>query len=569
MLTTQHTSAGVYFVENDRGAQSQLVAGGVATAVLPLPRGRVGKNMRVTAAEFDDLIGPAVGRYWQNVELLRLLVSQASYLNVTRVADGVKYAGTMISTFNNFAVSRPLAAGIDSLETVQFSSKDIMLVAEKFGGAGGNEYYIAYEPNTTDPDHESFNLYLYRVGFKSPVKAWRGCTLFYKVNGNNEQCFVEEMVNNDPLCPVMVFVNEQHFKLATDPKYPAMNAVGGGAFDPNNPTTPHGQLMHGTDGGEIDIYHSDPVIRNKSLSLILEGWENYRDWERVRLGIACDCGYAHPAITTRIAEIAEERQDAIANANVPVQWQYPSEAIAYRYGRRKLDDMSLNIASSYLTLNANDLDYRATSVQRNMWVPFSVAMTYAMLECDKDRSWLAPAGLNRGGLPWALGLRHATKVDLRDQYNDNSINFPIHFKHAVAANDALGIFVWNADTTYNRNSPLDDIGVRRLLCVITESARVSLLRYNFKNDSTVLRKGLQTDIEENILQPAYNGRGLDWYETVIDSRNNTAQTSAAGDLYVDIFLDPTRYTKRIHLNLNIAPTGQLSAVVSLIERGQV
>ena len=160
-------------------------------------------------------------------------------------------------------------------------------------------------------------------------------------------------------------------------------------------------------------------------------------------------------------------------------------------------------------------------------------------------------------------------IDLRDQYNDNSINFPIHFKHAVAANDALGIYVWNADTTYNRNSPLDDIGVRRLLCVITESARVSLLRYNFKNDSPVLRKSLQTDIEENILQPAYNGRGLDWYETVIDSRNNTAQTSAAGDLYVDIFLDPTRYTKRIHLNLNIAPTGQLSAVVSLIERGQV
>ena len=63
----QHTSAGVYFQINDRGATAQLVSGGVATLVMPLPLGAVGKNMRVLATEIDELLGASVGRYWQNV----------------------------------------------------------------------------------------------------------------------------------------------------------------------------------------------------------------------------------------------------------------------------------------------------------------------------------------------------------------------------------------------------------------------------------------------------------------------------------------------------------------------
>lgn len=568
-FNTQHTSAGVYFSINDRGANAVLAVGGVATLVMPLPLGIVGKNMRVLASEVDELLGPSVGRYWQNVELLKLLASQARYLNITRVGHNVKFAASMVTTFNNFATTRNLAAGLDNLDTVLFNDKDIMLVAARHAGDNGKNYYFAFEPDLTDPDGESFNFYVYRVGYKTPIHTYRGCTLFYKKDDNNEQKFIEEMVNNDHLCPIMVFVNEDHYKLKTDPRYLAVNAIGGGPRDPNAPNAPHGQLLHGSDGDEIDIYSDDEEVRNRSLALMLEGWENYRDWETVRVGIACDGGYAHPAIASKIAEISEDRMDCISNNSVPVQWQYHEDAIAYRYGRKLLDGMGLNMATAFATLSNNDIEYRASSVERNMWVPCSVAMTYAMLECDKDRSWLAPAGLNRGGFPWGLRLRHEAPLPVRDILNDNQINFPIHFKSPVAPNDAVGIYMWNADTLNGKRSPLDDIGVQRLLSVITESVRVSFLRYNFENDSTVLRKELKTDLDDNVLQPITNGRGLDWYESVVDRRNNTNASSANGDLYVDVFLDPTRYTKRIHLNLNVAPTGNLKAVVSLIERGQV
>lgn len=566
---TQHTSAGVYFQERDRSAVAALAIGGVATLVMPGPRGQVGKNVRIYADELDEMIGGPTGKYWQNVEIIRLLAQQARYINYTRVGADVKHAITMLTTFKNFATTREVPAGLDNLDTILFNSQDIMAVVAKDGGDNGNKYFVAFEPDTTDPEGEAFNLYLFEVGFRSPIRSWTGATLRYKTDDDNNQLFIEERVNNDRTCPVMVFVNPTHFKLKDDPAYPAVNAAGGGPRDPNAMNAPHGQLLHGDDGAEIDIYHADEDIRNRSLSLVMEGWENYRDWETIDLGIACDGGLSHPAIAALLDEIVADRQDSISSNNVPVKWQEYANAIAYRRGRLELDGMGWNLSSSYTALNTNDIEYFSEAMARYMWMPCSVAQTYAMLECDKSFGWLAPAGLNRGGLPWGTRLRVPNDLDFRDALNDNQINFPIHFKNPSEPNDPVGIYMWNADTTNGTNSALDDIGVRRLLAILTRSSRSSFLRYNFQNDSTLLRTNLRRELTDDILQPVQNNRGLEWFEVIVDMRNNTDASSANGDLFVDIFLDPTRYTKRIHLNLNVASTGQVKAVVSLIERGQV
>lgn len=569
MTTTLHTSAGVYFETNDRSVQAALITGGIATLVMPAPRGVVGQNMKILASEFEDLMGSSSDKYWQNVEILRLLSKQANYINFTRVGSGVKHALTMITTFNNLSVSRPVQEGLDDLNVITFGQKDILAVVSRHGGDCGKEYFIAYEPDLTNREVNAFNLYVYKVGNKVPSKEFKGATLFYHVDDDNRQCQIEELVNNDRTCPVMVFINPNHFKLASDPTYGAINTVGGGAYNPNSPTTPHGQLLGGDDGMDIDIYSDDEDTRNTSLALILQGWENYSDWETSRVGIACDGGYAHPAIANKIDELVETRGDSIGNSNVPVKWQDYASAVAYRHGYNTLEGMEFSLSSSFSTLCTDDVWMTAASVNRGMWVPYSVALTYIMLECDKTFSWLAPAGLNRGGLPWGERLRYDFEVSQRDILNDNQINFPVHFRTALTANDALGIFGWNADTLYGKGSALDDIGVRRLLAVLTDSTRAQFLWYNFEGNDNVLRKELDTNLRKNILQPAKNGRGLDWFDVVVDSRNNSNQIVANGDLIVDIYLDPTRYTKRIHLNLNVAPTGEIKAVVSLIENGQV
>lgn len=566
---TQHTSAGVYIQERDNSGQAALAVGGVVTLVMPGPRGQVGKNVRIYADELDEMIGAPTGKYWQNVEIIRLLAQQARYVNYTRVGAGVKHAITMITTFKNFATCREVPEGLDNLDTILFNTQDILAVVAKDGGVNGNKYFVAFEPDTTDHEGEAFNLYLYEVGFRSPIRSWTGATLRYKTDDDNTQLFIEERVNNDRTCPVMVFVNPTHFKLATDPAYPAVNAIGGGPRDPNSMSAPHGQLINGDDGEEIDIYHSDATIRNRSLSLVMEGWENYRDWETVDLGIACDGGVSHPAIASLMDEIVADRQDSVATNAVPVKWQDYASAIAYRRGRLKLDDMAWPISSSFTALSTNDIEYFSEYMARYMWMPISVAQAYTMLECDKTFGWLAPAGLNRGGLPWGVRLRVPNDLDFRDALNDNQLNFPIHFKNPAEPNDPVGIYMWNADTTNGTNSALDDIGVRRMLAIVTRTARVAFLKSNFENDSPLLRAAIKTELTDDILQPVQDGRGLEWFDVIVDSRNNSDMSSANGDLFVDVFLDPTRYTKRIHLNLNVASTGQVRAVVSLIERGQV
>ena len=128
--------------------------------------------------------------------------------------------------------------------------------------------------------------------------------------------------------------------------------------------------------------------------------------------------------------------------------------------------------------------------------------------------------------------------------------------------------MWNADTLNASNSALDDIGVQRLLSVLTRSTRAQFLYYNFEGDDNVLRNKLVNNLKRNILEPAVQGEGLEWYDVVCDETTTSNQDVANGDLLINIFLDPTRYTKRILLNLNVAPTGQVDAVVSLIEKGQ-
>ena len=562
-----NTSAGVYYETIDNSAALKSATGGIATLCLPLPWGPVGVSRRTLASELEAFYGTST-KFWRELHKLRLLCKQANWVNVTRIALDPLYAATMYCTYNNMSTCRELGAGLTTNAVINFSDHDIMAVVGRYQGERGAEYYTACQPDTTDATGLSFNFMLYKVGTTSPLRVWYGCTLFHNTDDNGNQTFIEDVINGDPLIPVQVFVNPNHYKLAQDEKYAALNTVCGGPRNSLTPTAPHGQLLGGSDGQDIDIYGANA---GPALAAFVEAWEQYDDWETYDLGIACDGGYSHPVIAATLDTLCKSRSsDAIAINNVPAFLQTGHEAaVAYRHGTLALDGYFLGLGSTPdSTLCYNDLEARDSTVNRTQWIPMSVALCYTMLECDKTFSWLAPAGLNRGGLPWATKLRCASDIGVRDILNDNQIIFPIHFKNPQSSADPVGIYVWNADTLNATNSALDDIGVQRLLSVLTRSTRAQFLYYNFEADDSVLRTTLVNNLKKNILEPCLQGEGLDWYDVICDETTTSNQDVANGDLLINIFLDPTRYTKRILLNLNVAPTGQVNAVVSLIERGQ-
>lgn len=559
MQLPNHPSPGVYSLENDRSNQSVLVTNGYATLVLPFPKGEIGKNITITSKdEVETTLGAPTGRYGNHVLYAKILLSKGKRLNVTRVALNAKYAGLYMTMYNNLATCRPISdAGIEDPEQVAFNSRDIGLFYALSQYTDANNIFITFQPDTTDALGIKAIIRVYTDGNLTPVETWTVTTFYYRDDAGN-QFFIEDVINNSSKY-IRFKLNENNYKLLEDPNFVVINAIGGGPADLTDPTAVNGQFIGGTDGDIIDIDHADETISNNSLAAIVSAWDNYRDWEDIQAGILCSGGMEHPVIANKINALAQGRMDCISVAGIPVLYQARDNAVAYRRGIKAYMGAEFTIIDSWTALANSDVKARDTENARDFYVPASICMAYCMLTTDQIASWLAPGGLNRGGLDFATDVRYRFKQNDRDVLVENQIN-------PIAIFEGEGIYMWGADTTMTTKSALNDIGVRRLLAMLHASARANNLKAVFEPNDDVLKEAQKAGME-SILEPIKQGRGLDWYEVVCDYTNNSTQDEARGDLIIDVFLDPTRYTKRIHVTAIVPPVGDIQYAIDLINRG--
>lgn len=563
MLVANHPSPGVYSLENDNSNQQTLVTNGYCCLVLPFPRGEVGVSHTVTSKdEIDALYGPGKGNnpYAKNIQFAKLLMNKASKLNLTRVGIDVAYAGVYLTLYQNFCTCRPVPdAGFTDPLTVPFTQSDIGLVYSASGYADANDLYITVEPDVNDAEGIRAILKVYLTGSLTPIERFTVTTFYYR-DGNGNQLFIEDVINNGSKY-IRFRLNTNNFKLIDDPQFFVLNAVTGGPADPNNATAINGQFIGGSDGATIDIDHSDPTIAQASLSAVLEAWDNYADWEDIQAGILCSGGLDHPVIASKLDTLASNRQDCIAVHGLPVSMQSRDNAVAYRRGSKPYMNAEFSLTGSWSCVTASDVLYRDTDNARDLYVPASICMAYCMLTTDQIAQWLAPGGMNRGQLDFGTDVRYRFKQGDRDILNDNQIN-------PIAVFEGEGIFVWGADTTMTTKSPLNDIGVRRLLAMLHATVRANNLRAIFEPNDDLLKQNQKAGMEA-VLEPIKQGRGLTWYSVVCNYTNNTASDEAAGDLIIDVFLDPTRYTKRIHITTIVPPVGDIQYAIDLINKGSL
>lgn len=561
MLIPNHPSPGVYSLENDRSMTQTLVSNGVCTLVLPFPRGEVGVHQTVTSPEeIDAKFGPATGRYARNVMIAKLLMRRANRLNITRVGLNVRLASTILTLYDNTTTFRPgPAGGLANIDDVQFNVRDIGVFASVSGYADANKIFLTVEPDFNDHFGYKSVVKVYLEGNLTPVEQFTVTTFYYRDDAG-DQYFIEEVINNQSNY-IRFKLNVDNFRLVEDEKFQVINAIAGGPEDPLNPAGVNGQLVGGSDGDEIDIDHSDPIISGRSLSAAVKAWDNYRDWEDTQAGILCAGGLEHPVIANKIDELARSRMDCIACSSFPTSMQSRDQSVAYRRGTKEYGRATFNIIGSWHCLTNSDVSARDNDNARNFWVPASVCMAYCMLTTDQIASWLAPGGLNRGMLDFAIDVRHRFKQPDRDILVDNQIN-------PIAVMKGEGIFVFGADTTMTTKSALNDIGVRRMLAMLHATVRANNLRAVFEPNDDVLKQRQKAGME-SVLEPIKVGRGLDWYEVVCNYTNNSKMDEARGDLIIDIYLDPTRYTKRIHITAIVPPVGEIQYALDLIQKGQI
>jgi hypothetical protein len=183
-----------------------------------------------------------------------------------------------------------------------------------------------------------------------------------------------------------------------------------------------------------------------------------------------------------------------------------------------------------------------------IWAPPSVVLPEVYKYNDNvGAEWFAPAGLNRGGIPGAVGVKTRLTQAQRDTLYESKVN-------PIAQFPGQGICVWGQKTLQRRSSALDRVNVRRLLITVKKFI-ASSARYLVFEQNTEATRNRFLNIVNPYLAGVQQRSGLTAFRVVMDDTNNTPDVIDRNILQGAIYLQPTRTAEFIKLDFNILPTG--------------
>ena len=348
----------------------------------------------------------------------------------------------------------------------------------------------------------------YTGPLSKPVESWL-VSCFYGVDGFGDQLFAEYVINNQ----------SQYIQVKVNP------------FCQQIPVLQNAFVF--LQGGADGTLPTDGDI--------ISAWQLYTDTEQLSVNVLMNCGYSSPDIQLAMDAICQQRMDCVALLDIPSDLQQTADAITYRAE-------TLNLNSTYSAIYTPDVMILDPYNDIKVYVPLS---GFAAAVCARTDStaqlWFAPAGLNRGQLS-VLAIRHVYNQPSRDALNAAQINMLRYFPKG------MGIAIWAQNTLSAETSSLSNLNVRRLLAYLEKQIAAAALYSVFELNDVILRARLTT-LVSNFLQPIQNNRGLYAFAVICDHTNNTNATIAAGQLILDVFVDPVIPAQRIQLNAVITQTG--------------
>lgn len=246
----------------------------------------------------------------------------------------------------------------------------------------------------------------------------------------------------------------------------------------------------------------------------------------------------HPYVTQAAIDLCEQRGDCFYIMDLAGLSEPISTVVNFS------EALDTNYAAAYypwvrvLDSNTNKL----------IWAPPSVVLPEVYAYNDSvGAEWFAPAGLNRGGIPGAVGVKTRLNQSQRDELYESKVN-------PIAQFPQQGISVWGQKTLQRRASALDRVNVRRLLIAVKKYI-ASSARYLVFEQNTEATRNRFLNIVNPYLAGIQQRSGLTSFRVVMDETNNTADVIDRNILVGSIYLKPTRTAEFIKLDFNILPTG--------------
>jgi phage tail sheath protein FI len=293
--------------------------------------------------------------------------------------------------------------------------------------------------------------------------------------------------------------------------------------------------------------NGDPILDTN----IIEAFELYQNPEDLDVNIFIDSDKS-TNVKQNLISIAPSRLDAMALLDVPqslVVNNKSNEATDmrdFRLGNHAT--YNLNENSSYAAVYGNWLNVYDKWNAKYRWIPSTghAAGIFANTD-DVSDAWFAPAGLNRSVLENVRKLAFNPSQSERDILYKAGINPIVSFA-------GQGKVLWGQKTLLDKSSAFNRINVRRLFMVLEKAISTVAKYFVFEPNDTYTRL-LMVDMIDPFLRDIKARRGVYDYLVVCDTTNNTSERIDRGEMWVDMYIKPTRAAEFVVLQFIATKSG--------------
>jgi phage tail sheath protein FI len=335
-------------------------------------------------------------------------------------------------------------------------------------------------------------------------------------------------------------------------------------FEVRQPASLNGKEFTGQANGiPLDPTYSSEldgaVIGNPAEASGLYAFQNP---ESIDINLLATPGFSSGAVIGTALQVSESRGDVLYLIDPPFGLR-PQQVVDWHNGML-LSDLSAAINSSYGALYWGWLKSFDQFSNDEIWIPPSGHVSAVFSRTAREaEQWFAPAGLRRGRLPTALDVEYSPTQAERDLLygSGNAVNPIVKFPQD-------GIVVWGQRTMQRTDSALDRVNVRMLLIYVKKNMTEILRQFIFEPNDRVLWKQVTATLIP-FLSDIQSRRGLNGFQVVVDETNNTPERIDRNELWVSVFLQPTKTVEFIVLNLVVLRSGASFSAEEVLAAGGV
>ena len=263
------------------------------------------------------------------------------------------------------------------------------------------------------------------------------------------------------------------------------------------------------------------------------------------------------AKANKLIQLAEGRKDTVAVIS-PNRGAVVNVASAADQLTNVLSFFAPLTSSSYVVFDSGYQYVYDRFNKKFVFIPTSADVAGCMVRTDRDFfPWFSPAGLQRGGLNFAIKLAFNPGQDARDQLYSNRIN-------PITSKPGDGIVLFGDKTGLSFESAFDRINVRRLFITIEQAIENAAKSVLFELNDAGTRSNF-VNIVEPFLRDVQAKRGIQDFLLVCDDTNNTPDVIDRNEFIADIFVKPARSINFIGLTFVATRTGvSFSEVVGTV-----